>query len=244
MQTDHASPRIERNNSRCSLMVYDLGFSEDYKEIWDFQKRLVELRNQNQTCDSLIMVEHSHVLTLGRNGHRENVLTEDLPLFEIERGGDITYHGPGQLVVYPIISLQDFSIGVKQYVVLLEQVLVDTLLHFGISSEGKLGQQTGVWVDGLRKIASIGVATSHWTTYHGFALNVNTDLSYFQRIRPCGFESSVMTSISKELGRPVPMNEVKEKIVSSFSQTFEADLVQNGVNRNNFKTLDSTITTP
>ncbi|MGA2875760.1 MAG: lipoyl(octanoyl) transferase LipB [Nitrososphaerales archaeon] len=220
-------------NSTRNLILYDLGFSEDYKQVWEFQKRVVELRNLNQTSDTVIMVEHSHVLTLGRNGHRENILINDLPVFEIERGGDVTYHGPGQLVIYPIISLQDYSLGIKQYVQKLERVLVDTLTQFGISSEGRLGQDTGVWIDGSRKIASIGIATSHWTTYHGFALNVNTDLSFFERIRPCGFDSTVMTSMSKELGKLIDMNEVKDKIVSCFSETFDVD---NLAGDNNFKT--------
>ncbi len=104
-----------------------LGYSEDYKQVWEFQKRVVENRNLNLASDTFIMVEHSHVLTLGRNGHRENIFASDLPIFEIERGGDVTYHGPGQLVVYPIISLQDYSLGIKQYVQKLERVLVDTL---------------------------------------------------------------------------------------------------------------------
>jgi lipoate-protein ligase B len=233
MQTDQINPRNEKMNSTRNLILYDLGFSEDYKQVWEFQKRVVELRNLNQTSDTVIMVEHSHVLTLGRNGHRENILINDLPVFEIERGGDVTYHGPGQLVIYPIISLQDYSLGIKQYVQKLERVLVDTLTQFGISSEGRLGQDTGVWIDGSRKIASIGIATSHWTTYHGFALNVNTDLSFFERIRPCGFDSTVMTSMSKELGKLIDMNEVKDKIVSCFSETFDVD---NLAGDNNFKT--------
>jgi len=232
MQTDQI-PNSDNVNSTRKLILYDLGFSEDYKQVWEFQKRVVELRNLNQTADTFIMVEHSHVLTLGRNGHRVNILTNDLPVFEIERGGDVTYHGPGQLVVYPIISLQDHSLGIKQYVQKLERVLVDTLTQFGISSEGRLGQDTGVWVDGSRKIASIGIATSHWTTYHGFALNVNTDLSYFEKIRPCGFDSTVMTSMSKELGKPIDMNELKSKIVSCFSDTFDVDYL---AGHNNFKT--------
>ena len=236
MQTDQIIPRNEKMNSTRNMTLHDLGFSEDYKQVWEFQKRVVELRNLNQTLDTFIMVEHSHVLTLGRNGHHENILTSDLPVFEIERGGDVTYHGPGQLVVYPIISLRDYSLGIKQYVQKLERVLVDTLTQFGICSEGKLGQDTGVWIDGSRKIASIGIATSHWTTYHGFALNVNTDLSYFEKIRPCGFDATVMTSMSKELGKPIDMNEVRDKIVSCFSETFDVDIVDNRADHNNFKT--------
>ena len=132
MQTDQILPKSGKVNSTRKLILFDLGYSDDYEQIWDFQKQVVEQRRLNLTSDTLIMVEHSHVLTLGRNGHRENILTNELPVFEIERGGDVTYHGPGQLVVYPIISLQDHSLGIKQYVELLERVLVDTLTQFGI----------------------------------------------------------------------------------------------------------------
>jgi lipoate-protein ligase B len=229
------SDQVELASSKGKFLTCDLGFSDDYKKIWDFQKRIVELRNLNLISNALIMVEHSHVLTIGRNGHTENILSGDLPIFTIERGGDVTYHGPGQLVVYPIISLKDYSLGIKQYVEKLESVLVKTLDNFGIIAEGRLGEQTGVWVEEKRKIASIGVATSHWTTYHGFALNVNTDLSYFQKIRPCGFESSVMTSMSKELGHSIAMQDVKSKTLSSFSETFGTDLAEMPSDCNNFK---------
>ncbi len=237
MQSEQKLPN-GKVSLRRKMNICDLGFCEDYKQVWDFQKRVVELRNQNLTSDTLIFVEHSHVLTLGRNGNRKNVLSDDLQIFEIERGGDATYHGPGQLVAYPIISLQDLSMGIKQYVELLEQVLVSTLECFGINSEGKLGKETGIWVGGSRKIASIGVATSHWTTYHGFALNVNSDLSYFEKIRPCGFESSIMTSMASELGGLLDMREVKKVAASSFSEAFGVDLIPVEANHNNSKVSD------
>lgn len=190
--------------------------------VWNFQKELVEKRVRNEIPDSLVVVEHDHVLTLGRSGRAENILVEGLPKFELERGGDVTYHGPGQLVAYPIISLNARGLGVRQYVELLEVVVSEALLKFGINSDGKLGQMTGVWVDGKRKIASIGVAVSHWVTYHGLALNVNTDLSYFQKIKPCGFESSIMTSIAKERGRNfVSMDDVRGEVIDSFSSHFD-----------------------
>lgn len=170
--------------------------------------------------DTLLLVEHDHVLTLGRSAHLENVLVKDLPVFEIERGGDVTYHGPGQLVAYPIVNLQELVVSVRQYVELLEQVLVDALKTMNIHAQGQLGKMTGVWVENVRKIASIGVATSHWVTYHGFALNVNTELSYFTKINPCGFSASVMTSAARELNRPVDMNVVKHAVISSFSDRF------------------------
>lgn len=183
----------------------------------------MDKRVSGEIPDSLILGEHDHVLTLGRSGHSENILVEGLPKFEIERGGDVTYHGPGQLVAYPIISLTDRGLGVRQYVELLENVISDTLSNYGLDSIGKLGALTGVWVDGKRKIASIGVSCSHWVTYHGFALNVNTDLSYFQKIKPCGFEAGIMTSLEKEIGKRVEMEVVKGQILSSFSKVFHTD---------------------
>jgi len=205
-------------------LLYDLGFVKDYFVVWQFQKLLLEKRIVGEIPDSLVLVEHDHVLTLGRSSHFDNILVEELPKFEIERGGDVTYHGPGQLVAYPIISLHERSLGVRQYVELLEALISNALCHFGLKSNGKLGQLTGVWIDDKRKIASIGVAVSHWVTYHGFALNVNTDLTYFQKIKPCGFESGIMTSARKELGREyVEMDEVKKLIVESSSQMLNLD---------------------
>jgi lipoate-protein ligase B len=200
--------------------VYDLGFVKDYKEVWDFQKDLVSKRIKGKIPDSVILVEHDHVITLGRASHLDNVMIRDLPMFEIERGGDVTYHGPGQLVGYPIISLQKRNLGVRQFVELIEAAIVEAVSEIGLkNAEGKLGQATGVWIDNKRKIASIGIAVSHWVTYHGLALNVNTDLSYFGKIRPCGFESTVMTSLAKELQvQSVDMDKVKLGFISSFSK--------------------------
>ncbi|MFI5420525.1 MAG: lipoyl(octanoyl) transferase LipB [Nitrososphaerales archaeon] len=200
----------------------DLGFVSDYEKVWNLQKTLVGKRVDNEIPDIVLMVEHDHVLTSGRSAHAENILLKELPHFEIERGGDVTYHGPGQLVVYPIVSLQARSLGVRSYVQKLEAVIIDALSSLGITnSEGKLGSLTGVWISNARKIASIGVATTHWVTYHGVALNVNTDLTYFQKIKPCGFESSIMTSVSKELGvESVDMNEVKNRVTKAFSLEF------------------------
>jgi lipoyl(octanoyl) transferase len=210
--------------SKRSVDIFDLGSCHDYLKVWNLQKKLVAERIDGRSPDSVILVEHDHVLTLGRSSHLENVLVKDLPVFEIERGGDVTYHGPGQLVVYPILSLQELGLGVRQYVELLEAVIVDALTPFGIAARGELGKLTGVWV-GANKIASIGIATSHWVTYHGFALNVNTDLSYFGKINPCGFESSIMTSISKELGTTsVGLEKVKKYIVDAFSMRFGFEL--------------------
>jgi len=218
--------KLEKQEQRPKkdALLYDLGFSADYGTVWNFQKVLLDKRISSKVPDCLVLVEHDHVLTLGRSSHVENILVRGLPQYEIERGGDVTYHGPGQLVAYPIVSLSERALGVRQYIELLESVVSEVLAHFGVSSRGQLGALTGVWVDGKRKIASIGVAASHWVTYHGVALNVNTDLSYFQKIKPCGFESSVMTSLSKELHQDsVEMEEVKKEFILSFSDLFSVE---------------------
>lgn len=219
------STPLEKTNraAKNKAILYDLGSSTDYKHVWEYQKQIVAKRTASMMPDTLILTEHSHVLTIGRNGHAENLLEEGLPLFQIERGGDITYHGPGQLVAYPIISLENYSLGVKQYVQLLEKVIVDVLREYGIDSEGRLGEETGVWTNSGRKVASIGVAVSHWVTFHGFALNVSTNLSYFDKINPCGFDSRVMTSMEKELGKAVEMSDVKQRVVKHFSNNFVLD---------------------
>ena len=224
MEANQLASKERPKPSRRPAILHDLGFVEDYSKVWDYQKRLLQKRIERTIADSVVMVEHAHVITLGRSAHVENILVPDLPIFEIERGGDVTYHGPGQLVVYPIISLQEISLGVKQYVELLEKVIIEALAEFGLACEGKLGEMTGVWVREA-KIASIGVATSHWVTYHGFALNVNTDLAYFEKIRPCGFESKIMTSVAHQLGRRrIEMSEVKRAIVSSLSENFDFEI--------------------
>lgn len=200
----------------------DLGFVKSYEKVWTLQKELVEKRVNSLIPDTVLLVEHDHVLTSGRSAHAENILLKELPHYEIERGGDVTYHGPGQLVVYPIISLQERTLGVRSFIEKLEAVTIDTLEMLGVrNSSGKLGLLTGVWVSNSRKIASIGVAATHWVTYHGLALNVNTDLSYFQKIKPCGFEANIMTSASRELSaESVPMNKVKDLMLRAFSERF------------------------
>ncbi len=205
-----------------NFRLLDLGFSKDYGSVLDMQRKILADRIDRNAPDVLILVEHDHVVTLGRSSHLENILLTGLPSYSIERGGDVTYHGPGQLVCYPIISLQEKGLGVRQYVEHLETAIVRTLDQIGIkNAEGKLGRETGVWIDGRRKIASIGVAVSHWVTYHGLALNVNTDLSYFQRIRPCGFDANIMTSVSKELGvNRFEMGVVKQSMMKHLGEEF------------------------
>ncbi len=214
------NPEYETRRKKCRF--FDLGFVDDYKVVWDFQKKILQQRIDRSISDSLIFVEHDHVITMGRSSHPENVLIKDLPMYEIERGGDATYHGPGQLVAYPILSLEEKALGIRQYVELLETVVIDALTALGLANvQGKLGKETGVWADNKRKIASIGIAVSHWVSFHGLALNVNTDLSYFGKINPCGYDAGIMTSVCKELNVDrVQMSEVKQLLLGAFLQRF------------------------
>jgi len=182
--------------------------SDPYEQIWQRQKELVEQRIQEDIPDTLLIGEHPPVITCGRGTHLENLLTPDIPVIEIERGGDVTYHGPGQLVGYPILKLEGKNRDLHGYLRSLEEMLIQTLADFEIQGSTKPGM-TGVWV-GEKKIASIGVAVKKWVTYHGFALNVNTDLSKFAAINPCGFSSEVMTSMASLLSQPVALSEVKD----------------------------------
>jgi len=194
-----------------------------YESAWELQKRLVSERTDGTLQeDALIIVEHDHVITLGKKTTPENFKPQDIPVFQVERGGDATYHGPGQLVGYPIVRLP--TPNVHAFVRSLEDVLVTATREFGVDSERVEGH-TGVWVHG-RKVASIGVAVTNWVTYHGFALNVNTDLSYFHLIKPCGLDPEKMTSMRKELGRELPFEQVKEEVVSRFLSTFGSSLEQ------------------
>jgi lipoate-protein ligase B len=196
--------------------VMDVG-RMSYGSAWELQKKLVAERTDGTLNeDALIVVEHDHVITLGRKTSAENLKPQDIPVFTVERGGDATYHGPGQLVGYPIVRLP--TPNVQSFVRSLEEVLIRSTRAFGVESS-RLEGHPGVWVDG-KKLASIGVAVTNWVTYHGFALNVNTDLSYFQLIRPCGLDPDKMTSMQKILGREVPFDDVKEEVVSQFLGAF------------------------
>jgi len=194
----------------------------DYKETWDLQQRLVELRGQGSVPDVLLVVEHPHVITMGKSAKPENILSRKFPVYEIERGGDVTYHGYGQLVGYPILDLSSRGKDIRSYLRNLERMLIETLAGFGISAQ-RIEGRTGVWVE-QRKIASIGVAVRSWVTFHGFALNVSTDLSGFDAVNPCGYESRIMTSITKELGRPTSISEVKGAVTSAFGRIFDTEL--------------------
>ena len=199
--------------------------NRDYKEIWDYQLRLVEERALNKIRDTLILVEHSDVVTLGRRGKHEDVLTDNYPVYNIERGGEATYHGPGQLVGYPIIHISQRGTSVLTLVRMIEEVLIQTSSEFHVDAS-RINGKPGVWVNG-KKIASIGIAIRHWVTFHGFALNVNTDISKFNCIRPCGMESSVMTSIEKIRGERISMEKVKESIIRHFGIIFGYEIEQN-----------------
>jgi lipoyl(octanoyl) transferase len=189
------------------MEVRDLGVQE-YKRVWVLQQDLVDRRLADEIPDTLLLVEHPHVVTLGRRGKREDVFDPQLPVFEIERGGEATYHGPGQLVGYPIVKMAD-RLDVKRFVTRVQTLVIDVAREFGVPAGP--GPQTGVWVE-RRKLGSIGVAVNRNVTYHGLALNVNTDLSYFLKLRPCGYGGEVMTSLAKERGAEVDMNGVKTAV--------------------------------
>jgi lipoate-protein ligase B len=193
----------------------------EYGRTWALQKALAARRAEDRISDGLILVEHDPVVTLGRRGTDADVLEEGLPVFRVERGGEATFHGPGQLVGYPILRLPD-RLEVKRLVTSLEDVLIGTCADFGIEA-GHEGPERGVWVQ-ARKIASIGLAVQRGVTFHGFAHNVNTDLSYFLRIRPCGHAGTIMTSMAQELGRPVDLADVRASIMAHFQGVFGVTL--------------------
>ncbi len=219
------------------IQYHNLGL-KDYKEIWDYQEtlfdRVLKQRDDNDDqskVNHLIFVEHPHVYTLGKSGSENNLLIDyiqlqakDANFYKINRGGDITYHGPGQLVGYPIIDLNAFKIGLKDYIHMLEEAIIISLKKYDIASS-RLNGATGVWIDidkpgKTRKICAIGVRSSHWVTMHGFALNVNTNLSYFSHINPCGFTDKSVTSIEKELGYKIDFDDSKMKVKESFKEIF------------------------
>ena len=180
------------------------------------------LRNQvlkNDSNNFLIIVEHDHVYTLGKNANSNNVLNRICEIIPTQRGGDVTYHGPGQLVAYPIINLKKRKIGVKSYVAMIEKLISNILFDYGLKPHVPI-KETGVWIDN-RKIASIGIHVSRGVTMHGLAINVNTDLSYFDNIISCGIEGVKMTSMDKELGKKIRMNDIKKSLITHFNQIFK-----------------------
>jgi lipoate-protein ligase B len=198
-----------------------------YAEALERQRELVELRKSGAICDRLLIVEHPHVVTMGRNGHAENLLAppellarSGIEFYETDRGGDVTYHGPGQIVGYPILDLREWKRDVHAYVRAIEQVIIDTLTGFGIAA-GREAGATGVWT-GAGKIAAIGVHISRWVTSHGFALNLDTDLNYFRYIVPCGLTRPV-TSM-RSLGCRAERGEVVAALIQNFGRVFERQM--------------------
>ena len=227
------------------VALQDLGFKA-YQETWDYQTELlqeiVKTKFDNRqngtntiTKNHFLFVEHPHVYTLGKSGDMSNLLLNETQLkekgiefFKINRGGDITYHGPAQIVGYPILDLENFFTDIHKYLRLLEETIILTLAEYGLKATRSDGE-TGVWLDVgtpfARKICAMGVRASRWVTMHGFALNVNTNLGYFDHIIPCGIRGKAVTSLQLELGREIPLEEVKEKIKKHFCHLFEAELV-------------------
>jgi len=227
----------------------DLGLI-DYKEAWDYQEELfqeiIDVKRANrkreneklaleQTQSKLIFCEHPHVFTLGKSGLQSNLLINEKQLaakgarfYKINRGGDITYHGPGQLVGYPIFDLDNFFTDIHKYLRYLEEAVILTLAEYGIKA-GRIEGSTGVWLDWdnpkARKICALGVRSSRWVTMHGFAFNVNSDLNYFSNIIPCGINDKAVTSLEKELGRPVEMKEAQQKMKKHLESLFKIKLI-------------------
>jgi lipoyl(octanoyl) transferase len=229
-----------------SVVYKDLG-QKDYKETWDYQAviftKLVESKKaemsvagkgKNSLPGTLIFVEHPHVYTLGKSGSDNNLLLDyiqlqakDASFYRIDRGGDITYHGPGQIVGYPIFDLDVIKIGLKEYIYRLEEAIIRTATEFGLKAS-RLDGGTGVWLDPeingkARKLCAIGVKASRFVTMHGFAFNVNTDLTYFNSINPCGFTDKGVTSLEKELGSRQDFNSVKSKVKRNLQEVFELE---------------------
>lgn len=226
-----------------TINLKDLGL-KDYKEVWDFQTDLLQeivntktdnRKNQLQkaTKNHFLFVEHPHVYTLGKSGDLSNLLLNEEQLvakgatfFKINRGGDITYHGPGQIVGYPILDLENFFTDIHKYLRLLEETIILTIAEYGLKGERSEGE-TGVWLDVgtpfARKICAMGIRSSRWVTMHGFALNANVDLGYFDNIIPCGIRGKAVTSMEAELGKKIDLEELKSKILKYFRVLFEVE---------------------
>lgn len=225
-----------------SVIIQDLGL-KDYKETWEYQEQLfqqildMKIKNRREdagleTPNYFLFVEHPHVYTLGKSGDIENLLVSEEKLadigatfYKINRGGDITYHGPGQIVGYPILDLENFFTDIHKYLRFLEEMVIRTLAEYGLKAERSKGE-TGVWLDVgtpfARKICAMGVRASRWVTMHGFALNINSDLGYFDHMIPCGIKGKAVTSLNVELGQAVvSIEEVRQKLLNHFVALFE-----------------------
>jgi lipoyl(octanoyl) transferase len=232
-----------------TILSEDLGVM-DYKACWDYQEELFNLtisqkiknrdlppEQQIPTKNHLLFVEHPHVYTLGKSGDEKNLLLDEAGLeqkgatyYKINRGGDITYHGPGQLVAYPILDLDHFFTDIHKYLRLLEETIIVTIAEYGVKGGRRKGE-TGVWIDPddekkARKICAMGVRCSRWVTMHGWGFNVNSNLGYFNNIIPCGISDKAVTSLQHETGHEIPMTEIKEKLLRNFARIFEAKIVR------------------
>ena len=227
------------------VIFRDLGLI-DYKKAWDYQERIfskiVETKSANRknntnnpTDNYLLFCEHPHVYTLGKSGNEKNLLvnndylkSKEATFYKINRGGDITYHGPGQIVGYPILDLDNFFTDIHKYLRLLEESIILTLKEYDLKAERSNGE-TGVWFDvgkkNARKICALGVKTSRWVTMHGFAFNINSDLSYFKDIIPCGITDKNVTSLQKELGKKIDIKKVKKRVKNHLSDIFKIDFI-------------------
>jgi len=212
------------------VQILDLG-ARDYKEVWELQKVIHEKRIVGEISNTLILVEHNPVITMGKSGQKGNVLLpveslkdKGVDFYHIERGGDATYHGPGQLVGYPIFNVKDGLAGIKPFIAGIEEAIIATLADFGIEGRKK-EKMIGVWM-GKGKVCSIGIAVKKWVSFHGFALNVNTDLKYFDLIVPCGLKNVEMTSMQQILGKEVSMDEVKKSVIRDFGKIFKQDVTR------------------
>jgi len=229
-----------------TIELQDLGL-KDYKQTWEYQetlfKGIVDTKIKNRREDAgletknyFLIVEHPHVFTLGKSGYMSNLLVDEAQLkaknasfYKVNRGGDITYHGPGQIVGYPILDLDNFFTDIHKYLRFLEEMIILTLAEYGLKAERSPGE-TGVWLDVgtpfARKICAMGVRASRWVTMHGFALNVNANLGYFDLMIPCGIRGKAVTSLNVELGkRSIDESEVKEKLLKHFAALFEAEFI-------------------
>ncbi|MEN8964626.1 MAG: lipoyl(octanoyl) transferase LipB [Polaribacter sp.] len=230
-----------------NILLKDLKV-KDYKETWDYQSKLlqeivdVKIENRRKNISKItdnyfLFVEHPHVYTLGKSGDLSNLLLSEKQMaekgatfYKINRGGDITYHGPGQIVGYPILDLENFFTDIHKYLRLLEESIILTIAEYGLKGERSEGE-TGVWLDVdtpfARKICAMGIRSSRWVTMHGFALNVNTNLGYFDNIIPCGIRGKAVASMEAELGKKLDQEEVKLKILKHFKNLFEVDAFLN-----------------
>ena len=218
------------NKENRKLIYCDLN-TIDYKEAWDLQKKIHQLRTENKIDDVFFMLEHPHTYTLGKTADKQNLVGDErylsdnkISVYDIDRGGDITYHGPGQIVGYPIINLTNWQQDTHKYLRAIEEVILQVCADYGLNAS-RVDKYTGVWIED-RKICAIGIKVSRWITMHGFAFNVNTDLNLFNGIIPCGISDKAVTTLSKELKKEINIFEVKEKIIHHFSNIFNYNQIE------------------